>query len=168
MQIDIGFGDTITPPPVESSFPTILNGPAPLLLTYPKETVVAEKFEAMVKLGMANSRMKDFHDLRALSELFPFDGQLLAEAIVRTFERRKTAIPTIAAPPRAFTAEFYEDESKQSQWAAFNTKNRLYIEAVPLRRVVGDIERFLMPLLAGLTTEGYRKRSWRAGGPWQE
>jgi hypothetical protein len=139
-----------------------------LLLAYPKETVIAEKFEAMVKLGMANSRMKDFHDLRALSQLFQFDGQLLAEAIVRTFERRKTAIPTIAAPPRAFTAEFYEDESKQRQWSAFNTKNRLYIEAVPLKRIVGDIERFLMPLLAGLATEGYRKMSWPAGGPWQD
>jgi len=168
MQIDIGFGDTITPPPVETPFPTILNGPAPLLLTYPKETVVAEKFEAMIKLGMANSRMKDFHDLRALSELFPFDGQLLAEALVRTFERRKTALPTIAESPRAFTAEFYEDESKQRQWAAFNTKNRLYIEAVPLKRVVTDIERFLMPLLTRLITEGQRKRSWPAGGPWQD
>jgi hypothetical protein len=139
-----------------------------LLLAYPKETVVAEKFEAMVKLGMANSRMKDFHDLRALSQLFPFDGEVLAEAIMRTFERRKTAIPTIAAPPRAFTDEFFEDESKQRQWGAFNTKNHLYIEAVPLKRVVTDIERFLMPLLAGLTTEGHRKRSWPAGGPWKE
>jgi hypothetical protein len=139
-----------------------------LLLAYPKETVVAEKFEAMVKLGMANSRMKDFHDLRALSQFFPFDGEVLAEAIMRTFERRKTAIPTIAAPPRAFTDEFFEDESKQRQWGAFNTKNHLYIEAVPLKRVVTDIERFLMPLLAGLTTEGHRKRSWAAGGPWKE
>jgi hypothetical protein len=122
----------------------------------------------MVKLGMANSRMKDFHDLRALSQLFPFDGEVLAEAIMRTFERRKTAIPTIAAPPRAFTDEFFEDESKQRQWGAFNTKNHLYIEAVPLKRVVTDIERFLMPLLTGLTTEGHRKRSWPAGGPWKE
>jgi hypothetical protein len=139
-----------------------------LLLAYPKETVVSEKFEAVVKLGLANSRMKDFHDLRALSQLFPFDGEVLAEAILRTFERRKTAIPTIATPPRAFTAEFFEDGSKQRQWDAFNTKNRLYIEAVPLQRVVGDIELFLMPLLAGLTTEGHRKRSWQAGGPWQD
>jgi hypothetical protein len=139
-----------------------------LLLAYPKETVVAEKFEAMVKLGMANSRMKDFHDLRALSQLFPFDGEVLAEAIMRTFERRKTAIPTAAAPPRAFTAEFFEDESKQRQWVAFNTKNRLYIEPVPLKRVVGDIERFLMPLVNGLTTEEHQMQSWPVGGPWQE
>jgi hypothetical protein len=112
--------------------------------------------------------MKDFHDLRTLSELFPFDGEVLTEAIVRTFERRKTAIPTNAAPPRAFTAEFYEDESKQRQWGAFNTKNRLYIEAVPLKRVMADIERFLMPLLTGLTIAGQWKRSWPAGGPWQD
>jgi hypothetical protein len=122
----------------------------------------------MVKLGMANSRMKDFHDLRTLSQLFPFDGEVLAEAIVRTFERRKTALPTIAAAPRAFTSEFFEDESKQRQWAAFNTKNRLYIEAVPLERVVGDIQRFLMPLLAGVTTKKHWKRPWPAGGPWQD
>jgi hypothetical protein len=167
MQIDVGFGDTITPPPVETSFPTILNGPAALLLAYPKETVVAEKFEALVKLGMANSRMKDFHDLRALSQLFSFDGEVLAEAIQRTFERRKTAIPNVAAPPRAFTPEFFDDESKQRQWVAFNTKNRLYIEAVPLQRVVNDIERFLMPLVTELTTEGHRKMLWPAGGPWR-
>ena len=168
MQIDIGFGDTITPPPVETSFPTILNGSVPLLLAYPKETVVAEKFEAMVKLGMANSRMKDFHDLRALSLLFSFDGEVLAKAIVRTFERRKTAIPTAAAPPLALTAEFLDDESKKRQWAAFNTKNRLYIEAVPLQRVVSDIERFLMPLVSGEMAEGEEKQSWLPGGPWQD
>jgi hypothetical protein len=168
MQIDIGFGDTITPPPVETSFPTILNGPAPLLLTYPKETVVAEKFEAMVKLGMANSRMKDLHDIRALAELFPFDGTVLSEAIARTFERRKTAMPTEAAPPQAFTFEFFEDESKRRQWGAFNTKNRLYIDAVPLKRVVGDIERFLMPLVIGVANNEQWNRSWPAGGPWED
>jgi hypothetical protein len=168
MQIDIGFGDAITPPPLETSFPTILNGPAALLLAYPKETVVAEKFEAIVKLGMANSRMKDFHDLRALSLLFPFDGEVLAEAIQRTFDRRKTAIPTAAAPPLALTAEFFDDESKQRQWAAFNTKNRLYIEAVPLQRVVGDIERFLIPLVAGMSDNVRGKKLWPAGGPWED
>jgi hypothetical protein len=168
MQIDIGFGDTITPPPVETSFPTILNGPAPSLFTYPKETVVAEKFEAMVKLGIANSRMKDFHDIRALSELFSFDGPVLADAIVRTFERRKTALPTISAPPRAYTSEYFEDESRQRQWGAFNIKNRLYIESVPFRRVVGDIERFLMPLVIGVTKMEHWNRSWPAGGPWQD
>jgi len=104
MQLDIGFGDAVTPPAVEAAFPTMLGGPAAVLLTYPRETVVAEKFEAMVKLGIANTRMKDFHDLYSLSRLFSFEGQVLSEAIMRTFERRKTWLPT--SPPIAFTAEF--------------------------------------------------------------
>jgi hypothetical protein len=165
MQLDIGFGDAVTPPAIETEFPTILDGPAAVLLTYPRETVVAEKFEAMVKLGIANTRMKDFHDLYSLSRLFSFEGQVLCEAIVRTFERRKTKLPS--APPTAFTAEFFEDESKQRQWAAFNAKNKLYIEAVPLKTVVGDIEQFLMPLVFGVTTQGHWRYNWQAGGPWQ-
>jgi hypothetical protein len=165
MQLDIGFGDAVTPPAVETAFPTILDGPAAVLLTYPRETVVAEKFEAMVKLGIANTRMKDFHDLYSLSRLFSFEGQVLSEAIVRTFERRKTRLPS--APPIAFTAEFFEDESKQRQWTAFNGKNKLYIEAVPLKTVVSDIEQFLMPLVFGVTTQGHWSHYWQTGGPWQ-
>jgi hypothetical protein len=165
MQLDIGFGDAVTPPAVETAFPTILDGPAAVLLTYPRETVVAEKFEAMVKLGIANTRMKDFHDLYSLSRLFSFEGQVLSEAIERTFERRKTQLPS--ATPIAFTAEFFEDGSKQRQWTSFNVKNRLYIESVPLKTVVGDIEQFVMPLVRGVTTEGHWSQSWQAGGPWQ-
>src|SRR5258708_23821673 len=110
IQIDIGFGDTITPAPVETPFPTILNGPAPLLLIYPKETVVVEKFEAMVKLGIANSRMQDFHDLRAPSRLFSFDGPVLAAAIRRTFELRQTKLPAGGTPPTAFTRSSSETD----------------------------------------------------------
>ena len=120
----------------------------------------------MVKLGIANTRMKDFHDLYSLSRLFSFEGQVLSEAIVRTFERRKTRLPS--APPIAFTAEFFEAESKQRQWTAFNGKNKLYIESVPLKTVVGSIEQFIMPLVRGVTTEGHWRRSWRVGGPWQD
>ena len=120
----------------------------------------------MVKLGIANTRMKDFHDLRALSQLFSFEGHLLSEAVVRTFERRKTKLPS--APPIAFTAEFFEDESKQRQWTAFNGKNKLYIEPVSLKTVVGDIEQFIMPLVLGITAEGHWSRSWQAGGPWRD
>lgn len=85
VQIDIGFGDAITPAPVETQYPTLLPAPIPRLLTYPKETVVAEKFEAMVKLGIANSRMKDFYDLEALSLTLDFDGKTLCEAIRKTY-----------------------------------------------------------------------------------
>ncbi len=166
MQLDIGFGDAVTPAAVESAFPTILDGPAAVLLTYPRETVVAEKFEAMVKLGIANTRMKDFHDLRALSQLFSFEGQVLSEAIMRTFERRNTAIPS--TPPIALTAEFFENETKQRQWTAFNGKNKLYIEALPLKTVMGDIEQFIMPLIRGTDGEGQWSRSWQPGGPWSD
>jgi hypothetical protein len=82
------------------------------------------------------------------------------------FERRKTRLPS--APPIAFTAEFSEDESKQRQWTSFNSKNRLYIEFVPLKTFVSDIEQFIMPLVRGVTTEGHWSQPWQAGRPWQE
>jgi nucleotidyltransferase AbiEii toxin of type IV toxin-antitoxin system len=86
IQIDIGFGDVITPGPVETEYPTLLDLPSPHLLAYPRESVVSEKLEAMVKVGIANSRMKDFHDLHSLSTTFEFDGKALAEAIRATFK----------------------------------------------------------------------------------
>ena len=165
IQIDIGFGDAITPHAVKSTFPAMLNGPAPVLLTYPKETVVAEKFEAMVKLGIANSRMKDFHDLRTLGDLFPFEGAVLSDAIKRTFERRKTALPT-AERPIAFTHEFFEDEEKKRQWSAFIAKNKLYIAPISLEEVVAAIERFVMPMITPTNSEEQRRRSWAPRGPW--
>lgn len=90
IQVDIGFGDVVTPKPVQTGFPTLLDFPAPRLAMYPKETVVAEKFEAMVKLGLANSRMKDFYDIWTLSQEFDFDGSVLSAAILATFNRRRT------------------------------------------------------------------------------
>jgi len=165
IQIDIGFGDAITPHAVKSTFPAMLNGPAPVLLTYPKETVVAEKFEAMVKLGIANSRMKDFHDLRTLSDLFPFEGAVLSDAIKRTFARRKTALPATERPI-AFTLEFFEDEEKKRQWSAFVAKNKLWIASISLEEVVAAIERFVMPVLTSINTSEELRWSWAPGGPW--
>src|SRR5450432_2551415 len=144
VQIDIGFGDVITPAPVQVEYPTLLSLPAPVLSAYPRETVVAEKCEAMVKLGMANSRMKDFHDLSSLAEQFGFDGAILAHAIAETFARRKTDIPT--ALPTALTAEFCEDNSKRHQWTAFTQRNQLYIERRNLSEVGTAVAAFLMPV----------------------
>lgn len=93
LQFDIGFGDAITPAPRELLFPTLLDFPNPVLQTYPRETVVAEKFEAMVRLGLSNSRLKDYWDIWILAGTFPFDGPILAEAIAATFHRRNAAIP---------------------------------------------------------------------------
>jgi hypothetical protein len=90
---------------------TLLESSSPRMLTYPKETVVAEKLEAMVKLGIANTRMKDFYDLDVLAQTFPFDGKTLAEAVRNTFERRGTPLPA-GGMPLAFTPEFYDDANK--------------------------------------------------------
>ena len=162
VQIDIGFGDAITPAPVETRFPTLLDNPAPVLLAYPRETVIAEKFEALVKLGIANTRMKDFHDLRTISLLFEFTGTALSTALQRTFERRKTVLP-IEALPTALTPEFYEDETKQKQWNAFVSKNKLYIEPITLQEVTSSIRDFVLPVLK---PEDSRGLQWSPGGPW--
>jgi predicted nucleotidyltransferase component of viral defense system len=163
VQIDIGFGDEITPAPIEAIFPTLLENPAPVFLTYPRETVIAEKFEALVKLGMANTRMKDFHDLKTLSSLFSFAGPGLSEAIRRTFERRKTPLP-LDAPPTALTAEFYDDQTKQKQWNAFVSKNKLYIEPISLQEVTASIREFVLPVLRSHDSLVLR---WEPGGPWK-
>jgi len=94
IQADIGFGDAVTPEPERIEYPTLLGSPAPLLRAYPRETVVAEKYQALVHLGMANSRMKDFYDLWVMTQRFEFDGATLSEAISNTFARRETQSPT--------------------------------------------------------------------------
>ena len=104
---------------------TLLEFPGPRLLAYPKETVVAEKLEALVKLGIDNTRMKDFYDLEVLSRTFAFEGKTLAQAIQNTFQKRGTDLP-VAGLPVAFTSEFYDDVNKKRQWTAFSAKNKSY------------------------------------------
>lgn len=120
IQIDIGYGDVVTPEASEVQLPTLIGLPPTKLQAYPKETVVAEKTEALVKLGIANSRMKDFYDLRWLADHYEFDGQLLSKAIASTFERRKTTLPEDT--PVGLSEEFFKDKGKQTQWSAFSKK----------------------------------------------
>ncbi|MFI5303107.1 MAG: nucleotidyl transferase AbiEii/AbiGii toxin family protein, partial [Polyangiales bacterium] len=120
VQIDIGFGDAVTPSAELIDFPTLLDSPAPRLRAYPRETVVAEKVEAMVQLGMVNSRMKDFFDVLHLAQRFEFDGELLVRALRATFERRRTVLPT--GLPVALTPAFADDATKRTQWVAFVRK----------------------------------------------
>lgn len=143
LQVDIGFGDAITPEPLSTTYPGLLEFPAPVLKAYPRETVVAEKFQAMVALGIANSRMKDFYDVWTLARQFEFDGALLSSAIRATFERRQTPIPT--APPLALTADFASDQSKATQWKAFLKKGRLVETPPSFTEVVQLLQDFLMP-----------------------
>ena len=154
MQIDIGLGDAVTPRPQAATLPVILDGlTAPRVKVYPPETIVAEKLHAMVKLGIANSRMKDFFDLYALASAREFDEDLLAKAVRRTFERRKTAMPEEAF---ALTEHFYTDRHKQTQWRAFLRKSG--VEAPEDFSVVGGLLRtFLLPLLGSEA----KSRVWR-------
>ena len=165
VQIDIGFGDVVTPGPIETRFPTLLQSPAPQLLSYPRETVIAEKFEAMVKLGIANTRMKDFHDLKTLSELFYFESEQLVSAIQHTFERRKTALP-IDEPPTALTEEFFADTTKMDQWNAFIAKNKLYIRPSSLESVTASIREFVMPLMQPSVLKGEERLHWESSKSW--
>jgi hypothetical protein len=157
MQIDIGFDDIVHPEPVESEFPTILDSPVPRLLCYSRESAIAEKFEAMVKLGQLNSRMKDFYDIWLLSRQFDFNGKELSEAIRLTLEHRGTDIPEIIT---AFTKGFIEE--KQVQWKAFH--KRLAQDHVPIdfNDIVESVEAFLGPILNGAKASG----KWSAPSTW--
>jgi hypothetical protein len=139
--IDIGFGDAIESGLDEVNLPVLLDLPQPRLRVYARETVIAEKFQAMVMLGLANSRMKDFYDVWILSRSYEFDDDRLPRAIAATFERRGTAIPLEA--PVALTQAFALDSSKQQQWAAFVRDLAIGIPA--LETVVTDLAVFLMP-----------------------
>jgi len=145
LQVDCGFGDAITPHPVVCDFPTLLDLPAPQLQTYPKETVVAEKLEAIVRLGAANSRMKDFYDLWALAFGFPFSGQVIASAIQNTFNRRRAPLPS--GIPEAFQASFIQNPLKQTQWQAFLRKTRFLKIEEDFGKTIDFVKSFLwLPL----------------------
>lgn len=143
IQLDIGFGDAVTPKAQEVKFPTILNLPAPSLLIYPRETVIAEKFQAIVALGIMNSRLKDFYDIWFLCQNFEFQGTILGEALKNTFQRRRTPLPT--SLPFALTVEFAFDKDKQKQWKSFVDKGQLKTAHVSLPEVIAVLGEFLMP-----------------------
>lgn len=142
--IDIGFGDSTEPGLDEIDYPVLLDAPAPKLRGYRQETVVAEKFEAIVKLGRANSRMKDFYDIWMLSREHQFQGDALARAIAATFARRKTNIPT--ERPIGLTKPFADDRAKLQQWKSF--ADSIGAELPPLGDVVEELAAFLMPRAA--------------------
>ncbi len=146
--IDIGFGDAIEPGAAEIDLPVLLDLPAPRLRAYPRETVIAEKFQAMVALGRANSRMKDLYDIWLLSRAYEFTGDGLVRAIAATFARRKTPVP--AEPPFALTSAFAGDRAKQQQWNAF--VENIGAELPPLAEIIADLAAFLLPRAAAAVT----------------
>lgn len=165
LQVDIGFGDALTPKPQMAEFPPLLDFPAPRLVMYARETAIAEKFEAMVKLDLENSRMKDFYDIWLLSREFEFEGTTLGAAIRATFKRRKTDLA--AAAPVALTREFAEHPLKVRQWRAFVERGRIKQVEVNLAVVASAVRDFLMPVVAAAASGGKFSGHWPKGGPWQ-
>lgn len=164
LQFDIGFGDRITPQPVEADMPVLLDHPAPHLKIYPPETFIAEKFEAMVKLGMANSRLKDFFDVWMLSQNFLFQGEIFCRALENTFNRRKTPLP--ADTPLALTAQFYSDPDKNKQWKSFLGIKKINSPVPKLPDLMAELSAFLLPALAMIRKRNFEK-TWNPPNGWK-
>ncbi len=164
VQVDVGFGDSVVPPPTTIEFPTLLPFPGPVIRAYARETVVAEKLHAMVDLGMTNTRMKDFFDLWFLSREFEFEGPQLVAAIRSTFEQRQTPVPVEL--PLALTGTFALDATKGVQWSAFLARSRVIDTALSLPEVVRVVASFLAPVLEAITGQSANAGSWQPGGPW--
>lgn len=157
VQVDIGFGDAITPAPSTVTYPTLLDGlAAPSLRAYPVYTVIAEKLHAMVVLGMNNSRMKDFFDLAVIARTTELEGRTLVDAIRATFARRNTALPT--SVPDALSAEFSSNPTKAQQWRAFLTKAGL--QWTSLDTEVETLSVFLGPVLVACSLRDDFNQKW--------
>lgn len=162
VQLDVGFGDIIVPSPELVEYPTILDFPPPRLKGYNKESVVAEKFESLVALGILNSRMKDYFDIWTLSRQFDFDGHTLSQAIAKAFSNRGTEIDP---SPVGLSVSFSEDPAKAAQWRGFIRKGRLQTPP-DLKAVVSSIAAFLIPVATELAKGRDFLAKWRAPGPW--
>jgi predicted nucleotidyltransferase component of viral defense system len=164
LQIDIGFGDVVHPEAILLRYPTLLKSPHPKVKGYPPESVIAEKFQAIVALGMGNSRMKDFYDIWTITKQFTFEGSVLIGAIRTTFERRRTPIPD--SIPRGFSDEFASNPEKVNQWKAFLKRTGLEVSTPDLKQVVQDLRAFLMPLVDAETKDEASGLHWKDGGAW--
>ena len=166
LQVDIGFGDVITPRREEQDYPTLLDQPVPRIWTYPRETLVAEKVEAMVQLGPKNSRVKDLWDIACLARRFAFDGETLRTAIAGTFGRRRTAYGR--ERPEALLPSFYEYTTRARRW----TDLRRQVGEGPdgpasLKDVGEELRHFLGPVYDSLIEGRPFTQTWPVGGPWE-
>ena len=164
VQLDVSFSDVITPGSEVVDYPTILDMPAPRLRAYPKETVVAEKLEAIVQLGELNSRMKDFYDLFHMSRTFTFEGRVLAQAIANTFSSRGPPIPSL--PPVGLRDEFAT--KNEGQWGAFlNRIGDNQASLLSLTGVISHLRSFLLPPMQAAGDGKAFSRIWVEDGGWR-
>jgi hypothetical protein len=166
VQIDFGVGDVVVPGFRLIEYPTYLDQPAVPLRAYPVEAAIAEKFQAMVELDVANSRMKDFYDIWICSEHLNFDGPTLAKSIAATFAKRDTPLPT--QPPIALTAAYFEADPHKRQWQAFVKRIREPGFAGRFAKVVERIAGFVMPPTIAAARGSAFKGRWPPAGPWAE
>ncbi|MGH8294567.1 MAG: nucleotidyl transferase AbiEii/AbiGii toxin family protein [Steroidobacteraceae bacterium] len=166
VQVDFGVGDATTAHCEEIVYPTLLEAlPRPRLRAYPRETSVAEKFEAMVKLDTRNSRMKDFHDLWALAETFAFEGPVLRDATWACFERRGT--PWTQELPRALTPAFYQMPALATRWRHYLAAGAVLVPPPAQFDVIGErIIQFMGPVRSSIVADEPLDRVWKPGGPW--
>jgi len=164
LQIDIGFGDVVRPEAERIDYPTLLDFPAPRVWAYPREAVVAEKLQAIVALGMANTRMKDFYDLWVIASQFSFSGPSLVEAIKATFARRGTQIPSEV--PIALSEAFSQDPGKTTQWRAFLRRSGLEESGAEFSQVIAELRTFLIPPILTASKGEALMQSWIEGGLW--
>jgi hypothetical protein len=166
VQLDIGVGDAVAVEPEEITYPTILPVlPAPRLRAYPRELTVAEKFEAMVKLGTRNSRMKDFHDVWALAGAFAFDGETLQRAVTACFERRGT--PWSDETPPVLTMDFYQAPAMAARWRNYLAAGAVLVPPPAQFGSIGErIIEFLGPVRERIVSREALAGAWPPGGPW--
>jgi hypothetical protein len=164
LQIDMGRADAVWPSPTRQAYPSLLDFPAPVILVYPREAVVAEKLEAMVVLGDRNSRIKDYFDLAHLATSFGFDRATLAEAVHRTFARRGTPIP--AEPPIGLTPAYWANPSRPAQVRAFARRAGINVADPPGATLQVVLDEFLLPVLADAHSGRRQPGEWPPGGPW--
>lgn len=163
VQIDVGFGDAVFPAPEGIEYPSLIDGlPQPRLQAYTRYTVVAEKFSALVQMGVQNSRLKDYYDMWALSMRTDFDGAVLARAIQATLTRVGASLPD--GDPEGLSEDFFLNANKLQQWAGFLRKNAL--EQIPLQAVVEHLRGFLQPVVAAVARSEDFSLQWRAGRGW--
>lgn len=165
LQIDIGFGDAVTPAAETQTLETILDLPRPRLKIYPKETVLAEKFEAMVKLGIGNSRMKDFWDVQFLIKQFEFDGALLQKALRATFAARLTVFPQTL--PIALTDAFIENAEVAADWKGFIRRGKITADT-DFGAVIESLRGFFAPVIEAESRNAGFERHWTFQTGWSE
>ena len=163
VQIDVGFGDVVTPSPNTATFPVLLGHAPPLILVYPWPSVVAEKLEAAVSLGVTNSRMKDFYDLWVIGNSHAFSLIEVVQAVQATFQRRRSPIPSQL--PAVFTADFLGESAREAQWRAFLGRSRLE-DAPDVVGLAASLQAFLIPIIDGATSDQFEPMFWSPRGPW--